>query len=501
MSAYSHPYPLRGIRHLSATAIKDYSTCEAMAAYQRNFVGVPPLPLPIAIAFGIALHKLLERSGRHWWETYQQTGRPFKDGREGTNWVRAAVMFVGNVLDGKHGPRSESSQPEKLLWFSERQLAGLDPAETAEKFQKRRDNYLGRTYFAMEAFRQQFAIGWPDLQRIEFEVPLRSKHLYLETADGQWRYPIKGSIDIIRFFAAAYEADDYKSGWIINRYRERKYLIEDLQMTLYVYALTRLYGRPPDRIFIQPLEISREDLNRRGPETLRACRIYVPPRGPEHIAEILALGQDVRELVDRVVRWRSYSDREREEWQPHSEYGRKSGFVDSVRECRFVPRPGKWCDLCSFQNLCQRDHPADWARYEKLSQLASPTVAAESAPLVLPTAVKPAAPEMLPFIPFKPKKLGISDAERKRAMIASRDFLPRHQVMSNLKRLRDLVLQGGEVCDCLRLDLYPVWLLRALPLFLKKATSPDLKTLAAQCPYANCSRRIPAPELLSGQAL
>jgi hypothetical protein len=483
------PYALRNIQHVSSSAIKNYCTCEALGAYRRNFVGVPTVPLPVSLVFGIAIHKLLERAGKNWWKNWKTTGCAFKNIDESEKWSKAAIMYVKATLDEKHGARGESTPPEKILWFREKFASGMTVAELQYKIEETKIHYCGQSYNIMEAFRQQFENGFPDdLKEMIFEQSIQGDKFSLVAEDGQ-KYPLRGSIDTVRIFTNTYEADDYKTGWVISKYKDRVFLVNDLQMTLYSHALQQRYGNPPARMFIQPLDISSEYLEKHGPETLRSKRILVPGRTDEHIKDAINLGRDVHEMVERVVRWRYYTYKEREEWQPRSLFGRMAGFSRSVQERRFVARVGQWCDSCQFVNLCVEDHADDWKRSQQEHSQIIPNEEI-SASVINVADEKPSYETGMLFDVggVKRKAPRKTDADLKREMVASGNFIPKHKLMAELKRLRAAVL-SGESCPCERLELYPVWLMSALPLFMKKGRTPNLQELASACPHPDCPRK------------
>jgi len=49
------------------------------------------------------------------------------------------MIFVGNVLNGKHGARSETLPPENILWLFENQSAKLSECEYRDKIEEKRE--------------------------------------------------------------------------------------------------------------------------------------------------------------------------------------------------------------------------------------------------------------------------------------------------------------------------------------------------------------------------
>jgi hypothetical protein len=68
------PYRMRGLTHLSATSIQNFCSCEAQAAYRRIFIGVPETPEPLALAFGVAVHTMVQRVSDLCWKQIKKTG-------------------------------------------------------------------------------------------------------------------------------------------------------------------------------------------------------------------------------------------------------------------------------------------------------------------------------------------------------------------------------------------------------------------------------------------
>ena len=494
---FNSPYKLKESPHLSATGIRTYLSCEAQGAYSRNFDDVPNVPTPIAMGVGIALHYMNEDFGKHLWKHYKLNGPIGKEEHKG--WVNFGRIFLEKMLNGLCGSRGPGSPPENFRFRTDKKASELNPREYNEALAQEKSNYLGTMYIALEALRRQFTVPreWTDL---EFEFKFSGSEVGLkeisEWAKGPlfsikeavtWSYPITGSIDLLEVYPSGYDITDYKSGWIINQYKDRFKLAEDIQMTLYSYACLELLGRLPSNIYIQPLEMSKAWLEKHDSEALRKLRILVPPRTePEYFEDITIIGKDIQSMVNMVVNPSKYTEAERQMWRPKSGVARKAGLADSVRQSRFVPRIGPWCDNCKFLELCQKDHLADWQAKRETETCEIPEETNGFQHFNLPQ--KPEIDQLTLFEPAKAKSTYLPKGKKseKQAMLESKNFVPDSKLKAPLTNKAKSLLTG--VCPCVQYKLYPIWLLELVP-HLIRGKLTELHSLGSDCPWGNCPRR------------
>jgi len=479
------PYPLRGIDHLSVTAIRSYSECEVQSAYTRNFVGAPKPKAPVARVYGVAIHKLLEQTGRHWWSKVSQEGKPLEVNGPSKKFVAYGRIFIEKVLREKMGARGGNAEVEPLLWPFERDRDSLNEAEWQERITEEIGKYIGRGYLALEAMRLQFCEPM-DQKSMLFELDFSHSNITLKTPIGPLK--LHGQIDRIDAFADGDVLYDYTSGWVVNTYKNRKAIVDDLQMTIYHYVKNLLTSRPPKAMYIQPLEFRKDFLYEHGGSTFRKLAIAIPDRShPEFIKDVQLLAHDVWEMVDMVVRAHCFSKTEKEEWQPKSSYGKKAGFAESVKQSRFVPRIGDWCTNCAFVNHCRDDHRQDWLVHEGRHRR---LIGIEDAPIV----------QLLPMQEPQQRQDTLFDKaparsvyrskplkELRQEMIGSKNFVARNQVNVVLNNVLKLMINKGQ-CPCTqpKMKLYPIWILPYIPEINSKHVS--IAEVCKSCPHPNCPR-------------
>src|SRR6185436_3532120 len=126
------------INHLSASAIRDYSNCEALSAYRRHFEGVPKIPLGIYFAFGIVVHKINEMMARFFWNYVCVNRRPVDRGKL-KKWLGFARVYLMNVMDEKWGARGKDEEIIPLSWMTLGRKSSLSPAEYQLEIQRKKD--------------------------------------------------------------------------------------------------------------------------------------------------------------------------------------------------------------------------------------------------------------------------------------------------------------------------------------------------------------------------
>src|SRR5262245_24120647 len=136
------PYEYRPLGHLSASAIKDASRCEAMFAFTRIYKGVPKLPEPVSPIAGTTYHWLIERFSSYLWKKVLQNKKPIERD-EHSNYVQFGVGHMSNVLDRICGPRKEPITTEPpILWRADRNREALTEFQYLERVRDEKSKYL-----------------------------------------------------------------------------------------------------------------------------------------------------------------------------------------------------------------------------------------------------------------------------------------------------------------------------------------------------------------------
>jgi hypothetical protein len=483
------PYQLKTITHLSATAIRDYMSCEARGAYARNFVDVPKVAKPVSMQVGIMYHTLLERYASLLWKKSRESSerRILKDEHKG--YVRYGFVLMQKMLKGEIGPRGPGAAPEQFTWPFATRRSAMNEQEYEAKVESEIGRYSAMTSLLLEAQRQQFTVP-PHFTDFRPEFNIGKPVAALRNTANHWHFPVAGSMDLLEIYPDGYGIGDYKSGWIVQKYKDRINLIEDLQMTLYSYAMEMIIGRPPSKLFIQPVEFSAAFLDEHGPETLRKLRIELPLRqDPSYYRDLMMLAQDIQELVYRIVRPSHYTEADQQTWAPRSSFGLRAGFDQSVKEGRFKPRVGAWCKTCQYSTLCSKDHPADWEQDKFLNhevETTSPQLPIQ--PLVEVTTEPPAQLGLFE----EPKRTAVyvkkANKQIRAEMLQSNQFVTKAKVVPVLNKIVKQMKDQGD-CQCTRLDLFPLWVLPVLSELLDQHNALTMHTVCTTCPYEDCLRK------------
>lgn len=479
------PYPLKNVGHISVSALKLYMACEAQGAYQRNYLGIPKPALPVPIAFGIAAHKLLEQAGKFWWGKTKTEGHPLGSD-EGRNFVRYGTVFVAKVLAGQKNPRG-TGRPAELQWWSESARNRWSPEELVKRIAAEKQKYQGKIWNILEALRLEFTQPLA-FRQMHFEYIFGTKQRPATLSHDGWQDRFRGQVDRIEVDDSGYEIWDYKTGWIVKLYQtDRIHLVEDLQMTGYWEFLRKHFGTPPRQMYFLPLEFRSEDLKRLGPGLLRSLRVCVPARTEEHLRDMALLARDVHAMLGMIVKWRQFSDRDREEWVPRSSYARKAGFAESVREARFKARPGPHCLNCPFVNVCPTDHPQDWStdRQEQLVNLTGEEGLFAPPPSSQPE--KEPQPWLFSDLEYRSPHYRKPEKTVRERLLASGGFVRKDRFTSQLNAALKLLESQG-TCPCLDLNLRPKFLF-AIAKRLAYGEEVKPAELGQDCPFDQCPRR------------
>ncbi|MGE5298279.1 MAG: PD-(D/E)XK nuclease family protein [Acidobacteriaceae bacterium] len=492
------PYPLKDIDHLSASAMTNYcGMCEANRAYRGNFIGVPSVSVPYAAAHGTVIHLMAQRLAKMAWTKVKQTGRPISDFdlKRLAKTVRYGVILVEDVLREKHSARGESAPMEPIRWMTQAERAAKTEAEYEEFIEKKIEEGKRRAFNSLYSLVLEYTEPLP-FTDMAFEFNFNRYNLLIGVPNSEWRVRFEGQIDRIRYAPGFYDLTDYKTGYVISDYQKRQKLAEDIQMTVYHYVMTKLTGRPPRDMYIQPLDIPTAFRKEHGAKTLALKRIPVPCRRSIHVEDLDRLVSDIRQMVYMVVHANSFSLKQREDWRPSSDFAGKLALEDNVVQGRFVPRIGSWCPkVCQYYELCLVDHREDWEEYRlkhgnDLYEPAEPAVQvsrperAESEQGMLFVR----GPKRSPYM-SKVRRL------RRREMVASGDFLPRTRlrgiptpsIKGSLANDCQRFLTALGPCPCVEFKLTPRWFVENVGLIAAKSVS--VGELAQYCPCPDCPRR------------
>lgn len=463
---------------ISASTVSSFSDCEQRFAYERLIKGMPEFPTPLPLVFGTVVHKAHERM-------WQQALNGKTSLTPGT--VSYWGVFLNKVLRGFHGPESESSPPIAIRWLTKREKAGLGQKEIEEKINEKIKNSLGLGYLAFEAIRLD-CLKQNEYQRTEIEFAFGSgdRKIAIQPPGSLSGHPLSGRIDRIHFWPdGEYIILDLKTGSAEKTQRNK--LVRDIQMTTYDYVCRKLFGRPPKKMFIQLLPRSKDFLEKHKEYTLETLRSPIDPRTETHFINMARLVEDVRLTIEFVVNGHRYFPQQLEVWEPTSDWGRMAGFKGNIVQKRFVPRIGEtWCDSCPFIDLCQVENAQDWETY-RLSK--NPKVAegkTDEFPLIN---IKPPneQPQGELFSGLKPssQKRSKSEAEIRKEMLASGEFIERKRLAALIKKISNLIPTiNSQPCPCRRNDLVPINFFAKIPDFRHRKISTQ--ELVASCPYPEC---------------
>lgn len=257
---------------LSATRVKLFLQCPRAFRYQ--YVDCIPTQLTGALAFGQVAHAVLHNLQQ--WSLAH--GEPLNESVALYEFDRLwdEVVSTQNPLFKSNAELDEYTALSRLI------LAGY-----------------------VEAHRDQ---PLPILLEYPFEI-------LLQDADSGREYSLRGVIDRVDQTADGLVIVDYKTG---KRKPSPKQLSEDLQLTIYAFAVRQMFGEEVQRVVYYHLRDQSALTVERDEATL-------------HVLETQTLPQVA---------------------------------VGIARE-EFAPRPGYYCRFCDHYQLCQQEGGVDLRRYEK----------------------------------------------------------------------------------------------------------------------------------------
>ncbi|MBX4204566.1 MAG: PD-(D/E)XK nuclease family protein [Candidatus Doudnabacteria bacterium] len=500
---HNMPYQLRPLGHTSASGLKDAISCEAKHGYTRNCIGVPEFPQPVAAVYGIVFHFFAEYLGRKFWNIASREGKLPRDA--GLRESRKAANFLRWVLKCRIGPRGykrKGNPPVKIRWFYPRKQLQMSDTEYQAAIKEKMGQMSGSLYNAIEAYRLSYTL--PNrCNDMKFELPFKGETLRVVFPDGRILFvKLDGFIDWIRFFPSdQFEVADFKTGWIIGKYRDRSVVVEDIQMTIYDYICRVIYDAPPINMFIQPMDIPSWLLKEHGPYAMQKLRIPIEPapRTQEHFDDLKLLAADVFEMANIVAEAHKYTQSQISEWEPRSSFGKKAGFEQNVRELRYIPRIGPGCETCKFIGLCQSDNAQDWKDYAAKHG----TLDAEPVedPFLVEPKIEVAQGQQNLIFDLKPRRsryIAKSARQIRNEMLASKQFVP----IKTLQKTKDRPTVTGMVpffnkilewmretgdCPCLKQNLFPIHVAPYLQeLYFGKIS---LAKVLSECKCQECPRR------------
>ncbi|MBI4094958.1 MAG: PD-(D/E)XK nuclease family protein [Candidatus Liptonbacteria bacterium] len=475
--AYREPPP-----KLSASTMQSFVNCEMQCAYERLLVDPPSILEPLPRVFGNVIHSLHELL----WKNPAERA----DGV-----VRRGMGILSGVLKGAHGLKGEKSPPVLIRFLTRRQITGLTESEVEERTKEEKEKYMAKGRLMLQALRLERIAPVPNLDLVEVERDLGKDGIEIQEHHAWRAYRLSGRMDRIFHYAdGSYEIFDVKTGKVDERYA-RLVLLHNIQMTLYHRAGFSLFGRDPIRMWLIALrDVSKSTLARaqeelssgRSPDALREMYVEVPLRKPVDFTDLAQLAADIDTVMRMVIFPHRYRPWQIEAWEPLSAIGKKADFKDNVREGRFMPRIGAWCETCTFLEACREDNASDWEKHYRTRAVPAGN---ETPPPAAPH-VPPDEPQVALFETFaRPKSLRKSDREHKRKL-RELGFLPRKSLLALYKRAPQLIPAFRNIpCACRELDVFhPEMIARLLISFLK-GTPPILEVVRQHCPYEECPFR------------
>lgn len=456
---------------INASMLSGFSDCEFQWACKSLIDGLPPFPKPIYLVFGGVISKFQERL--------------YKVGLADAEGVcKYGIVYLQDVLNGKS---VEGKPPVEIRWLTDRQKEVSTPAQIKEKIDERREQYIGKGVLALRAlFLERIAPSPYTGVEVEYDI---GKHgLTMTNRHTGMEYPITGRVDKISFLPGdEYDVFDDKTGEAQREYRRNK-VVRDIQMTIYQYALEKIFGRLPRAMYIQPLNPSGAFLKMHGSKTLEKMRIPVDIRkDPAHYENLVNLASDVSFVIDSVTHPNKYDPGILKDWEPESYWGKMAEFKQNIEEGRFIPRVGEtWCASCQFLDYCRQVNSADWEKYEKAVRPAH-----DGGEIPVPAvATKKEEPEELTLLfgAVQKPKLLVSDKEIKKQMKKSGQFFSPREIQAQVRKWHALIpLVDGHLCPCRRLGLVPtVFLERFQDIKENRST---IKDVLAGCSHDGCPFR------------
>lgn len=457
---------------INASMLSGFSDCEFQWACKSLIDGLPPFPKPIYLVFGGVISKFQERL--------------YKAGpAEAEGVYKYGIVYLQDVLNGRS---IEGKPPVEIRWLTSRQMSGLTSAVVKEKIEEKRNQYIGKGVLALRALFLERVAPSP-YERVEVEYDIGKHGLTIKNRHTGDEYLITGRVDKIGFLPGndEYDVFDDKTGEAQREYRRNK-IVRDIQMTIYQYALEKVFGRLPRAMYIQPLNLSGAFLKANGERALEKMRIPVDIRkDPTHYENLTNLASDVSFVIDSITHPNKYDAGMLKDWEPESYWGKMAEFRQNIEEGRFIPRVGDtWCGNCQFLDLCRQANSADWEKYEKKVRSVH-----DGGEIPVPAvAGKKREPEELTLFGLvaKIKSPGKSDKEIKKQMKKSGRFLSPRDIQAQVRKWHALIpLADGHLCPCRRLGLVPTVLLERFQGIRENKVA--IKDVLAGCPYDGCPFR------------
>jgi hypothetical protein len=336
----------------SASALISAGFCEQEFGYRYAYADRIVLPEPIALTYGTVIHKAAERIWKGEFEKEKDA-------------VNKTYGYLTRVLDGVHGPVREGSPVVSISWVSSEEAQRLSETELKERIAELREKHFRRMYLTVRALYRQYVTLRERVDEVHTELDIAPHHAAIRSANGRL-YALSGKLDLVVFLKdGSYAVIDFKTGWTILN-ADRPKIIRDIQMTLYAYAATTIFKRPPTYLILQPVDLPKGALHTPGAvEALRRQRIVVPPRTQAHYEELGNLIEDIRRMRELIAAHDGPAREARDAWEPVSAWGKQAGLKQNAVEGRYIPRIGRWCARCQFREVCREENAIDWAAYQK----------------------------------------------------------------------------------------------------------------------------------------
>jgi len=453
----------------SASGTSSFSDCEFSFAMSRLIKDPPKVAIPAYFVFGIVAHLAHERI----WG--QILGGNVPSQKTPLFWLK----FLNDVFDGVHGPEGESFSPREIRWLTPKEKATLSESQILEKIEEKKKGYFGSMFLSVKAIMLD-AIERNKLgRRVQIEYDFRQQNINILSPAGNVVYSMSGRIDRLEFDPdGQYWIFDLKSGRFLNLQRNR--LVRDIQMTLYQFVCEKIFGRQPSGIFLQPISISKADLERDGTSVLiKKLEPVEIRKDPVHFQNLASLIHDVNQVIEMIIHRGRFSQEQIENWQPLSDWGKMADFARNVVEGRFIPRIGNWCDHCPWLVQCQGINFCDWARFEN-SLSPDKNRAEQISPLKKAASTEPGN---LLLFEIKGKRsfyLAKGPRQMRNDLIALGCRKP-EKITVILKQILKLLPPD---CPCRQSNLIPFEFLPLVRPFLGSQITP--RDLNRACPYSKC---------------
>lgn len=356
---------MRDPHNLSHSRKTNFFGCPARAGYESFYEGSKRTSVPYWLVGGGAVHF----KSTHLVDETIAVGKVLPR-NEVEKQVESARKHLYSALMGRVPPSSyDMTRLQSVYWMSEEEKARLDPDTLAKKIKEKLNRYMYQATPGLRAVALRCTVPSPFVRT---ETAIKFKLFLTSPRNSRIQIPILGEIDI--------QEERRDSGIIINDWKTGNfghYLQETLegndQMLIYWAAVKQSKLVYPRVAYFISLNINKWDVTKYGERVLERdqYRVQARIRFEEHFPELVREYDDVWAVLNFLAYppLSNEERKEREEWQPSSEKGRRFGLKRLVEQNRLIPSIGRHCGMCPARSQCRADNPEDWEKHEHFQKL------------------------------------------------------------------------------------------------------------------------------------